>query len=79
MISRGSGRVQEIPDMKKTLENQGLFYRYAHEITNVPIPGYLFSFDYLQQSARRKDKPLWRIDICAAIPDARILNGGRIQ
>ena len=64
----------------KSKENQGVSASFQTKNKNVPIPGYLFSLDsrpsvYRYQPEtrepifRREDKPRWRIDVCAALPE----------
>ena len=64
----------------KSKGNQRASASESDENTNVPIPGYLFSLDsrpsvYRYQPDtqepifRREDKPRWRIDVCAALPE----------
>ena len=71
--------MQMHPD-RQPVENQGVPALFQAENTNVPIPGYLFSLDsrpsvYRYQPEtqepifRREDKPRWRIDVCAALPE----------
>ena len=66
--------------LPKAQENQGVSASESDENTNVPSPGYLFSLDsrpsvYRYQPEtqepifRREDKPRWRIDVCAALPE----------
>lgn len=66
--------------VSKSKENQGLPAPFLAENTNVPIPGYLFSLDSGQAVYRfhpvtgqaifhKEDKPHWRIDVCAALPE----------
>ena len=66
--------------LPKSKENQGLRALFRAEKTNVPIPGYLFSLDSGPAVYRyhpvtrepiyhREDKPHWRIDVCAALPE----------
>ena len=66
--------------LPKSKENQGLPALFRAETANVPITGYLFSLDsrpsvYRYQPEtqepifRREDKPRWRIDVCAALPE----------
>ena len=57
-------------------ELQGIPALYQAEITNVPIPGYLFSMDMEQEGTRRKVKPIWQIDVCVALPDDRTFRKG---
>ncbi len=52
-------------------ELQGVLAVYRAEMPNVPIPGYLYSMDMEQEGTRRKVKPVWRIDVCVAVPDDR--------
>lgn len=54
------------PD-EKNLANQGFFGPERPEITNVPIPGFLFSMDMEQTNARRKVKPVWTVHVCVAL------------
>ncbi len=71
----------------ESVENQGLTAPYRAENGNVPIAGYLFSLDagpmvYSYHPVtgepiyRKSDKPHWRIDVCAALPDGRDGKGG---
>ena len=71
----------------ESIENQGLFSPYRVENTNVPISGYLFSLDsgpsiyrYHPETGEpifcREDKPHWRIDVCAALPEDASGKGG---
>ena len=71
----------------KSKEKQGLPAPFLAENTNVPIPGYLFSLDsgpsvYRchpetgEPVFRREDKPCWRIDVCAALPEDAAGKGG---
>ena len=46
------------------------------ENNNVPIPGYLFSMEIVQENIRRRDKPEWKVDVCVALPDNRLPRGG---
>ena len=74
--------------ISESLENQGPPASKDGENTNVPISGYLFSLDsgpsiYRYHPAtgepiyHRKDKPHWRIDVCAALPKPRKGGGDR--
>ena len=65
------------------LENQRVSASESDENTNVPIPGYLFSLDSGPTVYRyhpvtrepifhREDKPHWRIDVCAALPEGGV-------
>ena len=78
----------QLHPIPESLENQGFPGSEKDEITNVPISGYLFSLDsgpsvYRYHPAtgepifHRKDKPRWRIDVCAALPEPR--RGGKVQ
>jgi len=71
----------------ESIDNQGLSGLFRVENTNVPISGYLFSLDsgpsiyrYHQETGepifRREDKPHWRIDVCAALPEDSSGKGG---
>lgn len=71
----------------KSKENQGLPAPFCAEATNVPIPGYLFSLDsgpsvyrYHPETGEPifclEDKPHWRIDVCAALPEDASGKGG---
>ena len=61
-------------------ELQGIPALYQAEITNVPIPGYLFSMNMEQEGIRRKVKPVWQIDVCVALPDDRTFwKGGAVR
>ena len=71
----------------ESIDNQGLFGPFRVENTNVPISGYLFSLDagpavYRYHPVtgepiyRKSDKPHWRVDVCAALPDGRGGKGG---
>ena len=60
----------------KTRQNQGLSAVFRAETTNVPIPGYLYSMQITEEDSRRRDKPKWQVDVCAALPDDRTLIGG---
>ena len=62
--------------LPKTRQNQGLSDLYLREIPNVPIPGYLYSMQITEEDSRRRDKPTWQVDVCAALPDDRTLIGG---
>ncbi|MDO4981984.1 MAG: hypothetical protein Q4E35_00310 [Eubacteriales bacterium] len=42
----------------------------------MPIPGYLYSMLFAEEDSRRRDKPVWQVDVCAALPDERSLRGG---
>ena len=77
------------PDLKP-VENQGLSTPFQAENTNVPIPGYLFSMDSGPEVYRyhpetgepiyhRVDKPHWRIDVCAALPEDATRKGGEVR
>ena len=57
-------------------ELQGVQALYQAENPNVPIHGYLFSMDGEQGGIRRKEKPVWQIDVCVAIPDHRTFGNG---
>ena len=57
-------------------ELQGILALYQAEITNVPIPGYLFSMDMEKEGTRRKVKPEWQIDVCVALSDDRTFRKG---
>ena len=63
----------------ETPENQGFPPLFFAENTNVPIPGYLYSMKYTEESARLRDKPVWEVDICAALPDDRTVRGGAAE
>ena len=65
--------------LPKTRQNQGFPTLFRAEITNVPIPGYLYSMQYTEESARLRDKPVWEVDICAALPDDRTVRGGAAE
>ena len=52
---------------EKSLANQGFSGPETPEITNVPIPGFLFSMDIEQTGARRKLKPVWTVHVCVAL------------
>ena len=62
--------------LPKSKENQGFFDLFLRENTNVPIPGYLYSMQFTEETARLRDKPVWQVDVCAALPDDRTLIGG---
>ena len=62
--------------LPKTRQNQGFSAVFRAENTNVPIPGYLYSMQITEDDSRRRDKPTWQVDICAALPDDRNLIGG---
>ena len=49
---------------------------FLRETPNVPIPGYLYSMRITDERIRRRDKPVWLVDVCAALPDDRDLRGG---
>ena len=34
---------------------------------------------YTEESARLRDKPVWEVDICAALPDDRTVRGGAAE
>ena len=65
--------------LPKIPENQGFPPLFFAENTNVPIPGYLYSMEYTEESARLRDKPVWEVDICAALPDDRTVRGGAAE
>ena len=44
---------------------------FRDETGNVSIPGYLFSMMMEQEGTRRKEKPVWQVDVCVAVPDHR--------
>ena len=44
---------------------------FRDETGNVSVPGYLFSMMMEQKGTRRKEKPVWQIDVCVAVPDHR--------
>ena len=62
--------------LPKRKQNQGFSAPFLRESPNVPIPGYLYSMEITQESARLRDKPVWQVDVCAALPDDRTLIGG---
>ena len=62
--------------LPKTKVGQGFPALFRAENTNVPIPGYLYSMQITEDDSRRRDKPTWQVDICAALPDDRNLIGG---
>ena len=62
--------------LPKTRQNQGFPAPFLAETTNVPIPGYLYSMQIAEEDSRRRDKPTWQVDVCAALPDDRTLIGG---
>ena len=64
----------------KSKGNQRASASESDENTNVPSPGYLFSLDSGPAVYRyhpvtrepiyhREDKPHWRIDVCASLPE----------
>lgn len=66
--------------VSKALANQGVLELKSVENKNVPISGYLFSLDSGPSVYRyhpvtrepiyhREDKPHWRIDVCAYLPE----------
>ena len=57
-------------------ELQGIQALYQAKNPNVPIHGYLFSMDVEQGGIRRKEKPVWQIDVCVALPDNRTFRKG---
>ena len=62
--------------LPKSKEYQRFPALYLRENTNVPIPGYLYSMQFTEEDSRRRDKPVWQVDVCAALPDDRALKGG---
>ena len=81
--------MQMHPD-RKPVENQGVPALFQAESANVPIPGYLFSMDsgpavyrYHPETGEpiyhREDKPHWRIDVCAALPEDATRKGGEVR
>ena len=46
------------------------------EKENVRNRGYLFSMEVVQTAYRARDKPVWQVDVCAAMPDDRTPRGG---
>ena len=75
--------------VSETPENQGVQPSVSGKLANVRIPGYLFTLDagtgiyrYHPESGEpiphRADKPLWRVDVCAALPETgnRYLGSG---
>jgi len=71
----------------ESIENKGLAAPCRAGNANVPIAGYLFSLDsgpsiyrYHPETGepifRREDKPRWRIDVCAALPEDASGKGG---
>ena len=57
-------------------QNQGFPAPFLRETANVPIPGYLYSMRITDERIRRRDKPVWLVDVCAALPDDRVPRGG---
>ena len=66
--------------VSKNLVNQGVLELKSVENTNVPISGYLFSLDSgpvvyryhpvtREPIYHREEKPHWRIDVCASLPE----------
>lgn len=73
--------------VSESVENQGFAAPCRAKNANVPISGYLFSLDagpavYRYHPVtgeliyRKSDKPHWRVDVCAALPDGRGGKGG---
>ena len=62
--------------LPKSRQNQGFSAVFQAETPNVPIPGYLYSMQITEDDSRRRDKPVWQVDVCAALPDDRTLKGG---
>ena len=62
--------------LPKARQNQGFSAVFQAENTNVPIPGYLYSIPFAEEDSRRRDKPTWQVDVCAALPDDRTVRGG---
>ena len=73
--------------ISESVEIQGFATHCCAENANVPISGYLFSLDagpavYRYHPVtgepiyRKSDKPHWRVDVCAALPDGRGGKGG---
>lgn len=60
----------------KLPEPQGFPALFQAKNTNVPIPGYLFSMMIEQDGTQRREKPVWQIDVCAALPDSRVYSKG---
>ena len=65
--------------LPKSKQNQGFPVPFLRETANVPIPGYLYSMRITDERIRRRDKPVWLVDVCAALPDDRDLRGGAAQ
>ena len=87
--STPKSRMQMNPD-RKPVENQGVSAPFQVENTNMPIPGYLFSMDsgpavyrYHPETGEPichwEDKPHWRIDVCAALPEDTARKGGEVR
>ena len=62
--------------LPKSKAGQGFPALFRAENTNVPIPGYLYSMQFTEKTARLRDKPVWQVDVCAALPDDRALKEG---
>ena len=60
---------------KKSKQNQGIQGTYTRETTNVPISGYLYSLQISDNKARRREKPVWRVDVCVAMPNVDMVKG----
>ena len=65
--------------LRKSRENQGILTPYLRENTNVPIAGYLYSMQITDETSRLRDKPVWQVDVCAALPEAGNVRGGDKQ
>ena len=75
-VPRGQSKCATLP---KNKAGQGFPALLTAENTNVRIPGYLFSMEVEQSCDRRRDKPVWQVDVCAALPDDRTPRGGTVR